>query len=253
MSLFQVPPPTRFDLRFSVAGIPVRVHPLFWVIALLFGSGASSFLTIAFWIIGIFISILIHELGHALAFRRYEQDSHIILHFAGGLTVPESVGFGAGYARVALTPNQQILISLAGPFAGFFFAAFIIVASLALGGTIIPNTILGFIPFPIVFLPESYAVLNSFFMILLWVNIFWGLVNLVPVFPLDGGQVSRNIFIQRDPRNGLRTSIWISVITGGIMALVGFFMLGSIYMAFLFALLAFQSWQMLQMSAGGYY
>jgi Zn-dependent protease len=74
----------------------------------------------------------------------------------------------------------------------------------------------------------------------------------VPVFPLDGGQVSRNIFIQRDPWNGLRTSIWISVITGGIMALVGFFMLGSIYMAFLFALLAFQSWQMLQMSTGGY-
>jgi hypothetical protein len=108
MSFFQVPPPTRFDLRFSIAGIPVRVHPLFWVIALLFASGSNNLLNIATWIIGIFISILVHELGHALAFRRYGQDSYIVLHFAGGLTVPETVAFGSNYARVATTPNQQI-------------------------------------------------------------------------------------------------------------------------------------------------
>ena len=33
MSLFQLPPPTRYDLRFTIAGIPVRVHPLFWLVA----------------------------------------------------------------------------------------------------------------------------------------------------------------------------------------------------------------------------
>ncbi|MDP1545619.1 MAG: site-2 protease family protein [Anaerolineales bacterium] len=251
MSLFQIPPPTRFDLRFSVAGIPVRVHPLFWVIALIFGAGSNNLPGILFWVVGIFISVLIHELGHALAMRRYGQDSQIILHFAGGLTVPESVSFGLGYARVAITPNQNILISLAGPFAGFFFAAFIVVLSLAMGGTVAPNTILGFIPFPIVFLPANFGALNSFFMVLLWVNIFWGLINLVPVIPLDGGQVTRNILIQRDPWNGLRISLWVSVVAGALMALVGFLFLGSIYMAFLFALLAFQSYQALQGSAGG--
>jgi Zn-dependent protease len=244
--MFQIPPPTRFDLRFSILGFPVRVHPLFWVIALLLGSGSGNLFYMLLWVIGVFVSILIHELGHALAFRRYGQEAEIILHFAGGLAVPQPVGFGMGYARVATTPNQQILISLAGPFAGFFFAAFVIVISLALGGTVFFNTLLGFIPIPSVRLPASFSVLNLFFIILLWINIFWGLINLLPVFPLDGGQVSRNIFIQRDPWNGVRTSLWISVATGVLLAVVGYLALGSIYMAFLFGFLAFQSWQMLQ-------
>jgi Zn-dependent protease len=252
MSLFQVPPPTRFDLNFSLAGIPVRVHPLFWVIALLFASGSNNLLNILFWIIGIFISILVHEMGHALAFRRYGQDSHIILHFAGGLTVPETVAFGSNYARVATTPNQQIIISLAGPFAGFFLAASVLVLGLSLGGSVTFTTILGFIPFPLLMMPPGFGLLSSFFMALLWINIFWGLINLVPVFPLDGGQVTRNILIQRDPWNGVRMSLWVSVITGGVMALVGFLALGSIYMAFLFALLAFQSYQALQGSGRMY-
>ncbi|MBM4427784.1 MAG: hypothetical protein FJ031_11190 [Chloroflexi bacterium] len=252
MSFFQVPPPTRFDLNFSIAGIPVRVHPLFWVIALLFASGSNNLLNIATWIIGIFISILVHELGHALAFRRYGQDSYIVLHFAGGLTVPETVAFSSKYARVATTPNQQIIISLAGPFAGFFLATAVLVIGLSLGGAITFTPLLGFIPFPLLMMPAGFGLLSSFFMALLWINIFWGLINLVPVYPLDGGQVSRNILIQRDPWNGARTSLWVSVITGGAMALVGFLALGSIYMAFLFALLAFQSWQALQGSNGIY-
>lgn len=245
MAIFQVPPPTRFDLRFSILGFPVRVHPLFWMIALLLGWGGNLFY-VALWVLGVFVSILIHELGHALAFRRYGQESQIILHFAGGLTVPESMAFGMGYARVALTPNQQILISLAGPFAGFFFAAFILVLSLALGGTVVFHTILGLIPFPSIALPAGFALLNSFMIILLWINIFWGVINLLPVFPLDGGQVTRNIFIQRDPWNGMRASLWISVVTGAVIAIGGFLFLGSLFMALVFGLLAFQSYQMLQ-------
>jgi stage IV sporulation protein FB len=244
--MFQIPPPTRFDLRFSILGFPVRVHPLFWVIALLLGSGGGNLFFMLLWVIGVFVSILIHELGHALTFRRYGQEAEIILHFAGGLAVPQPVGFGMGYARVSTTPNQHILISLAGPFAGFFFAAFVIVVSIALGGTVVFSTVLGFIPLPNVLLPSSFSILNLFFMILLWINIFWGLINLLPVYPLDGGQVSRNILIQSDPRNGVRTSLWISVATGALLAVVGFLALGSIYMAFVFGFLAFQSWQMLQ-------
>mgnify|MGYP001349791552 CR=1 FL=1 len=244
--MFQIPAPTRFDLRFSILGFPVRVHPLFWVIALLLGSGGGNPIFILLWVIGVFVSILIHELGHALAFRRHGLEAEIILHFAGGLAVPQPVGFGMGYARVAISPNQQIFISLAGPFAGFFFAGFVIVASLALGGTVSFNPLLGFIPIPSVLLPASFSVLNLFFIILLWINIFWGLINLLPVFPLDGGQVSRSIFVQRDPWNGVRTSLWISVATGVGIAVVGLLALGSVYMAVLFGFLAFQSWQMLQ-------
>jgi stage IV sporulation protein FB len=253
MSLFQVPPPTRFDLRFSIAGIPVRVHPLFWLIAILFGSSSNSIIGLLTWIIAIFVSILIHELGHAFALRRYGQGSQIILHFAGGLTVPESISWGGGYASVAITANQQIFISLAGPFAGFLFAGLVVAVSAAIGGELLPNFIFGFIPFAFVLLPVGGEILNSLVMDLLWISIFWGFINLMPVLPLDGGTVIRYILTQTDPLNGLRTSLWVSVISGAAVAFAGLVFLRSTYMAILFGLLAFQSFQLLQGGAGRSY
>ncbi len=250
MFLFQAHPPTRYDLRFSIAGIPVRVHPLFWLIAILLGSASNSISGLLIWVIAIFISILIHELGHAFAMRRYGQGSQIILHFAGGLTVPESISWGGGYANVAVTPNQQIFISLAGPFAGFLFAALILAVSKLLGGAIVPNFLFGFIPFPMVTFPNSSQLVNLFVINMLWVNIFWGFINLMPVHPLDGGTVSRYIFVQYDPWNGVRTSLWLSVITSAVLAIAGLVLLSSIYMAILFGLLAFQSFQALQTGTG---
>ena len=244
--MLQTVSPTRFDLQFSIAGIPVRVHPLFWVIALLLGSNSGHPLMIVVWVIVVFISILVHELGHAFAFRRFGQSSHILLHMTGGLTVPESMPWGGGYASVGLTPNQHIFVSLAGPFAGFALAGLSIAVGAALGGEIILSTILGFIPFPIVFIPAFNGILTDIFITILWVNIFWGAINLLPVYPLDGGHVSRYFLIQRDPWNGLRISLWISVITGGALAMLGLVVMGSVYMAFLFGLLAFQSFQMIQ-------
>ena len=248
MFLFQPPPPTRFDLCFSVAGIPIRVHPLFWLIAILFGASSGSPAKLLGWVIAVFVSITVHELGHAFALRRYGQDSQIILHMAGGLTVPESIPWGGRYASVSISANQQIIISLAGPFAGFLFAALLLIISIPLGAVIIPNFIFGFIPFPYVLFPSGWDILTSFFMSLLWVNIFWGLINLVPVYPLDGGSVTRYILIQTDPLNGVRTSLWVSVISGAAMAIVGLLILQSTYMAILFGLLAFQSFQALQNS-----
>lgn len=248
--MFQAAPQTRFDLRFNIAGFPVRVHPLFWVIAILLGSGSNNLGMILIWIVVVFVSILVHELGHAFAFRRYGQDSHILLHFSGGLTIPQSTPWGGGYANIGLTPNQHIIVSLAGPFAGFLLAGLTLAVGVALGGKIILTTILGVIPFPVVLMPYG-SILTDIFITMLWVNVFWGIINLLPVYPLDGGHVSRYILIQHDPMSGLRTSLWVSVITGGILAVAGMVFLGSIYMAFLFGLLAFQSYQMLQ-SIGRY-
>jgi hypothetical protein len=63
MLLFQVPPPTRYDLRFNLAGFPVRVHPLFWLIAVLLGYSSGDPLQILIWVVVVFVSILIHEMG----------------------------------------------------------------------------------------------------------------------------------------------------------------------------------------------
>jgi Zn-dependent protease len=246
MLFFQSPPPSRYDLNFSLAGIPVRVHPLFWLIALLLGS-SGDILLVPVWVGVIFVSILVHELGHALAFRRYGQRSQIVLHFAGGLTIPEPVSWGRGYASVGLSPNQQIFISLAGPLAGFLLAALVIALVSLTGGSVLTTRLFGLIPLPLTaLLPFGGRVLSVVVSMLLWVNIFWGLINLVPVYPLDGGSVTRNALMQADPADGVRKSLWISVIAGALLALMGLVFLRSLFMALMFGLLAFQSFQMLQ-------
>ena len=244
--IFQALPPTRYDLRFFIGEIPVRVHPLFWLIALLLGS-SGDLLTIPVWIVVVFISILIHELGHALAFRFYGIRSQIVLHAMGGLTIPESTPWGTGWASVSLNPRQQIIISLAGPFAGFSFAVLIMAITALAGGSLLTSNLFGFIPLPLTALiPFGGRVLSIFMTMLLFVNVFWGIFNLLPVYPLDGGQVTRNALIQYDPRDGVRKSLWVSVIAGGVIALVGGFLMDSVYIALLFGVLAFQSYQSLQ-------
>jgi Zn-dependent protease len=246
MFLTQSLPPTRFDLRFTVAGIPVRVHPLFWLIALLLGS-SSDLITIPIWIFVVFVSILIHELGHALAFRFYGIRSQIVLHAMGGLTVPEPTPWGTGWASVSPNPKQEVVISLAGPFAGFSFAALVMAVTVFTGGSLLTSRLFGFIPLPLTaIIPFGGSVLSIFLTMLLFVNVFWGMFNLLPVYPLDGGQVTRNVLIQYDPRDGGRKSLWVSVIAGGVIALAGLLLIRSVYIALLFGLLAFQSYQALQ-------
>ena len=252
MLMFQTPAPTRFDLNFSIAGFHIRVHPLFWLIAFLFGS-SGSLVTIPIWIFVVFASIVIHELGHAFAFRFYGINSHIVLHTMGGLCIPESAPWGTGYADVAPTPRQQIVISLAGPAAGFVFAAVVIAGILGFGGTVESVNFLGIIPLPVrPSLPFGGQLLTIFAALLLYVNIYWGIINLLPVFPLDGGQVARNALLINDPNDGVRKSLWLSVITGGILAVVGVLLMGSIYMGLLFGMLAYQSYQALQGQFGRY-
>jgi membrane-associated protease RseP (regulator of RpoE activity) len=148
---------------------------------------------------------------------------------------------------VALSPNQQIFISLAGPGAGFLLAGLVIALVTIAGGSILTTWLLGFIPLPAnALLPFGGRVMSIVVTMLLWVNIFWGLINLVPVYPLDGGTVTRYALMQADPVDGVRKSLWVSVIAGAVVALVGLVSLKSIFMALMFGLLAFQSYQALQ-------
>lgn len=244
--MFYPLPPTRYDLRFSIGGIPVRVHPLFWLIALLLGS-SGDLLTIPIWMFVVFVSILIHELGHALAFRLYGVRSQIVLHAMGGLTIPEAAAWGSGWARVSPSPKQEIAISLAGPFAGFAFAVLVMFLTLFAGGTLLTSRLFGILPLPLTaLLPFGGNLLSVFTTMLLFVNISWGLFNLLPVFPLDGGQVTRNLLIQYDPRDGARKAQWLSVVAGGVIALFALLVMRSAYVALLLGVLAFQSYQSLQ-------
>jgi len=244
--MFQSPPPTPYDLRFSIAGVPVRVHPLFWLVALLLGS-SGALLQIPIWIVVVFVSILIHEFGHAMAFRWYGIRSQIVLHMMGGLTIPEATPWGTSWASVTPSPKQEIVISLAGPFSGFLFAILVMAVTMFTGGTLLTSKLFGLIPLPLTaIMPFGGNLLSVFVTMLLYVNVFWGMFNLLPVFPLDGGQVTRNVLVQYDPFDGARKSLWVSVIAGVVIALVGWLLMNSVYIALLFGIMAFQSYQLLQ-------
>ena len=242
MALFQPPPLTRYDLTFSVAGIPVRVHPAFWLVAALLGGSGNTFLGLLIWVFVVFVSILVHELGHSLAMGSFGQPSYIVLYFGGGLAVRERSLWGDS----VLGRRQNILVSLAGPFAGFLFAGLITAAVAAAGGVTHISLLFGIIPIPQAFFPSGAKALNLLVFYSLSVNVFWGLFNLLPVFPLDGGQVARHVMTGIDPWDGYRNSLWISVVTGALIAFVSLFLLKSVYIAFLFGFLAIQSYQSLQ-------
>ena len=250
MNLFQPPPITRFDLHFTLFGIPVRVHPLFWLMVVVFGLYSADLLSLLVWVVVVFISILVHELGHAFAMSLYGMRSRIVLHMMGGLAVPESTRWGGRSANVSLERYQGILISFAGPLAGFILVGLVLLGVVALGGTITTTPLFGVIPLPMAFIPlggkVAYVIVRTF----IWVNVFWGLINLIPVFPLDGGNITRNILLIADPGDGLRKSLWVSVVAGGLAAIVGLLLFASLYIALLFGFLAFQSYQALRGRVG---
>ncbi len=246
------PQQTRYDLRFQIAGIPVRVHPLFWLIGIILGAQGGDGVGMLLWVGVVFVSILIHELGHAFAMRFFGEGARVVLYLMGGMAIPESTAWGFGGGRKSRGPRDQILISAAGPGAGFLLAGFVVGAVFATGGSIsfFPDD--SVLPLWALRLPEmANEHWRELINCLLFVNIFWGLMNLLPVYPLDGGQIARELFTVGDPWNGVVRSLWLSVITGGVTAVAGMVLLNSLFLAILFGSLAFSSYQALQRMSGG--
>jgi len=93
--------------------------------------------------------------------------------------------------------------------------------------------------------------LNMAIRMMFWINIFWGLINLLPVYPLDGGQVARDLFsLSQNPHEGITNSLRLSVATGAAAALLGLVVLQSIFIALMFGYLAYTSYRTLQAYAG---
>src|SRR5688572_15526399 len=193
------------------------------------GGGDSAGIQLLTWFFAVFTSILIHELGHMLMIRRFGREAHIVLYMMGGLAIEGRPSFHGGspwsfeaysdYRPRARTPLEQILISAAGPGIQLLLAAVVIGIVYATGGYV--RLAGDVIPLPIPRLGGEFA-MNENLHILVWdllyINIFWALINLLPVLPLDGGQIAMQILVQRNPWNGMQQALWLSVITGGAMA-----------------------------------
>jgi stage IV sporulation protein FB len=232
-------PPTQFDLNFRLAGIPVRVHPLFWLLALVLGLNLPPALLVI-WIPVVFVSILVHEMGHAVVIRSFGWWPSILLYTFGGL---------AFYQQSRRDPRKQMIISLAGPAAGFALAGLIVVALNATGHPVhftFGHSLSGIdwdLP------PLGNRNLLALVAFLLEVNIFWGLFNLLPIFPLDGGQFLRDLLTWMRVPDALVKSLWVSVIVA-IACAVYMIQLKLFFNAMLLGSLAFSSYQEIQMHSG---
>ncbi len=234
------PSATPYDLHFRLVGIPLRVHPLFWLVAVLLGlGGGGQPILLLIWVVVVFVSIVVHEMGHALAARGFGMHPSITLWGFGGLTSFDSTRY---------VPRQHILITLAGPFAGFVLAGFVAILVAVtdheiafFGLTIGRGTDLRHVDIK----------LDVLVFYLLQVNIFWGIINLFPILPLDGGQIARDVLMQINPRGATEQAYRISVVTGALLAVASLMWTGSLFLTIFFGYMAYMSYTTLQALRGG--
>jgi len=152
----------------KIFGIPVKIHPSFlFVCAVLAYSRLSQPKLLIEWLIVIFVSILVHELGHALVVRLFGMSPQILLYSMGGLT--------SWTDEKGISHAKRVAISLAGPFAGFLFGGIVFLSEYK---------------FPDLF-ADQFG--KQTFFDLMFVNLGWGIFNLLPILPLDGGNVAYSI------------------------------------------------------------
>lgn len=232
-------PETPYDLHFRVLGIPVRVHPAFFVISAIMGFspgtagilGMNTLIVVLIWIGIVFVSILVHELGHAFMARYFGWPPNILLYHFGGLAMYSPY---SGH-----TPTRSVLISLSGPGAGFvLYGVTRLVEHLAYQRDPFPPPVVQYIFFQMRF-----------------VNLWWGLVNLLPVYPLDGGRVAEQVCKRIDPYRGMEYTFKLGILAAVGAAVAFYFYRRPVdfrdaYPSLLFLFLAFNNYQMMQQYSG---
>ena len=205
-------------IRFTLFGIPVKVEPWFWLALVLLGDGIGAntredMLKVLLFVLAGFISVLVHELGHALAGRGYGARSSITLQALGGYAQFEGRWF---------TRTQDFIVTAAGPGAQLLLALAVWLA--------IPNLLaLG-------------SMAGYFWKVLFFISLVWPLVNLLPVLPLDGGRMLNAML---GPARE-RTTLWVTVVTSVVAALLVFKFTGSWLFPVFLGVFAYQAWKRLQ-------
>lgn len=196
--------------------IPVVIQPMFWLLAALIGliNSGTDPIAMILWVLIVFVSVLFHEYGHALMAVFFKQKAKIQLVFLGGLT---------SFEGPKLKFWQQFLIVLNGPLFGFllFIGSYFLLKMNFFTSTA-----------AIVFLKNLGIA-----------NLFWTVLNLLPVAPLDGGQLLRIVLEGIFSVKGYRASLFISACFAA--CLVAFFFLKQFFLAAaIFSMFAFESFQM---------
>lgn len=160
----------RMELHlFDISDIPVRVSIWYGLLLLYWFHGSGDARSTLLWIVVVTLSILVHELGHALVARHYRLRPSILLHGLGGLCSHDR----------AERDRHDVFIIVAGPGAGLLLGCAAWIVSSNASPMLLRSGWLG------------YVLSTS-----IYVNIGWSFVNLLPVWPLDGGQLYRLLMLR---------------------------------------------------------
>lgn len=176
-------------LSFKLLGIPVGVHATFLFIALL---GAMSYRgwDIAMWTIAAFVSILTHEMGHALVARGFgARGVNVTLYGLGGVTTYSHVGTMAQW--------KSFIISAAGSAVGIMLGGAVWFAARSGVFDGVGH--------------EAAVFIDS----LIFTSLVWGILNWIPIVPLDGGHMVQHFVAIFSPKRAPLISqiiTWIAVV-----------------------------------------
>jgi Zn-dependent protease len=203
---------------FSIGDIPVRVSMWYGLLLLYWFQGGDLQRNLI-WAVVVTVSILFHELGHAVVARHYGLRPQILLHGLGGLCFHDR----------ARRDRHDVLIIAAGPGAG-----------LLLGGATWLFDAVG------ADLVQGHAWVADVVRMSLWVNILWSLVNLLPLWPLDGGQLFRiGLLRLAKPKLAEQITHWTALTLLGVALLAGWYM-GSLLIVILAAWIGWSNVQALR-------
>ena len=210
-------------IRFNIFGIPVRVEVWFWITLALLGddpkfsalnsNNPTVYLHVALFVLAGFVSILIHELGHALMIKKYKLPTEIVLTTMGGY---------ATYPSGRLSRKQSFLVTLAGPAVQLIFGLLILFGIQQ--QFVMPSLAVGY-----------------FVSKLVVISIVWAVFNCVPIFPLDGGQMLAAVLGPRRAK-GLYITGMVTAAILGLWALS----VGSIFMTAFMGFFVYQNYQFYQ-------
>ena len=178
-------------IQFRLFGIPVSVHPVFWLTLALLGGALSGISTkaellkLALFVLAGFISVLVHEMGHALTIRHYKLPTQIVLQAFGGF---------ATHPAGVLNRLQSFLVTAAGP---------AIQILLGLGALAV-----------LLYAPLPKTLIQDFLFFLFWVSIIWAVLNCFPIYPLDGGRMLESILGPRRIRAVFITGLVTAALLG---------------------------------------
>jgi Zn-dependent protease len=208
--------------RFRLGSIPVEVQPSHLLVSAMFAlssrpgsqTGVASSMTfvVVSWMFIVFVSVLVHELGHAVASRAFGYQPTITLAWLGGHTQPNAPG--------PIPWGRDVVLTLAGPLFGLLLGLACWVAHSALES---PSPALAYI------LRAGYMA-----------NFFWAVLNMVPVLPLDGGRISTVVAMRLFKERGFLAAQILGVITSAGLVAVSL-ALNQIFLVIFFAMFGVQA------------